>query len=108
MGDVTRRYDLDADSRVATHHRVAAEDRGEVRLVLDAVLNGKNRAARFEASFDRARGRVGIVSLDAEQDQIVGRKIARLISSGDFDFQIAADAHDVESMFANRAQMLAP
>ncbi len=108
MRDFTWRENLDSDSRIAAHHQVAAKNRGEVCLVLDTVLNGKNRTARLEASFDRARGRGSVVSLDAEQDQIVGRKIARLISSGDFDFQIAADAHDVESMFANRAQMLAP
>ena len=50
MNDFRRRDHLDSDARVAAHHGVAAEDRGEPRLVLDAVLKGENRAAGIEAS----------------------------------------------------------
>ena len=50
MNNFPRRDHLDSDARVPAHDGVAAEDRGELRLVLDAVLQRQNRAARLEAS----------------------------------------------------------
>ncbi len=107
MNDFPRRDHFDSDARVTAHHGVTAEDCGELRLVLDAVLQSQNRAARLEASGDGLRGGFGVVGFYAEQDQIVRRELARRVGCGDFDAQIAADAGDVEALIANRTQIFA-
>src|SRR6202030_4206927 len=83
MNDFSGRDHFDSDARVTAHHGVTAEDGRELRLVLDAVLQSQNRAARLEASGDCLRGGFGVVSLHAEQDQVVRRKFARRVGRGD-------------------------
>ena len=107
VNDLARRNQLDSDSRVAAHYGAAAEDRGERGLVLDTVLKRENRAAGIEASSDGIRGRVGIVSLHAEQDEVVRREVARCVGRLNLDPQVAANAGDVEAALANRAQIFA-
>src|SRR6202046_2156186 len=107
MNYFARRDHLNSDSRVTAHDGAAAEDRGELGLILDAVLKSENRAAGIEASGDGVRGGVGIVGLHAEQDEVVRRELTRSVGSSNLYAQVAANAGDVEAALANHAQIFA-
>ena len=80
---------------------------GEARLALDAVLQREDRAARRETSSERLRRGIGVIRLDAKEDQVVGRELARIIRRGHWAMKIAARALEVEAVLLERLQISA-